>query len=335
MFVFRRKPEAAGDLLPPFRIGSARRVSATVQRIAMLRAAILCGAALVPAQDPAEVALREGIARNIYITATDAAGTPATDLAATEVAVKEDGKSRDVLKVGPAADAMQVVLLVDDAGPGIPYIRTALAEFIHILQNRAEMAIVSTAGQNSVVVDFTGDSGALLAGVNRLTTRTTSGGYLLDAIQEAARTLQRREAARPVIVVLALEGKEFSNVSADRVYDAVRQSGAMVYALSIGKPTLKTMTSWNQRPTDSIHESLDETITRGTVLVEAPRRSGGRLEHVLEVTGIQARLAGVARELRDQLAVTYARPASAKDVRKIEVSIKRRGIKLRAPKHVS
>jgi VWFA-related protein len=286
-------------------------------------------------QDQAQTAVREGVARRIYISATDDKGAPATDLTPQEITVREDGKQRDVLQVGPATETMQIALLVDDSGAGIQYIREGAASFVRILQNRAEIAIVSTAGQNSVVVDFTSDIGALMNGVNRLITRTTSGGYLLDGIQESARTLQRREAARPVIVVLALEGKEFSNVSTDRVLDVIRRSGAVVHVLAVGKPTLKTMTGWNQRPTDSIHEALDETLTRGAVMIEAPRRSGGRLEQIVQATGIPTRFAEIAYDLRDQLVVTYARPQSAKDVKSIDVSVKRRGIKLRAPKHVS
>jgi hypothetical protein len=206
-------------------------------------------------------------------------------------------------------------------------------DFLRVLQRRTEVAIVSTAGQNSVVVDFTQDPGALLSGVNRLMTRTTSGGYLLEAIQEAARTLQRREAARPVIVVLALEGKEYSSVSSAHVLDAVRRSGAVVHVVAVGKPSMKTMTSWNQRPTDSIHEALDETLARNTVLAEAPRRSGGRLEQVGQASGIAKRMTEIAYELRDQLLVTYSRPPDSKPVERLEVSVKRRGIKLRAPKH--
>jgi hypothetical protein len=124
-------------------------------------------------------------------------------------------------------------------------------------------------------------------------------------------------------------------VSTDRVMDAVRRSGAVVHVLAVGKPTMKTMTGWNQRPTDSIHEALDETLTRGTVMIEAPRRSGGRLEQIVQATGIPTRFAEVAYDLRDQLVVTYARPQNARDVKSIDVSVKRRGIKVRAPKHVS
>jgi hypothetical protein len=95
------------------------------------------------------------------------------------------------------------------------------------------------------------------------------------------------------------------------------------------------MTKWEQRPTDSIHEALDETITRQTVFAEAPRRSGGRLEQLGQVSGIPTRLAQIAYELRDQLVVTYGRPPSAKPAEKIDVSVKRRGFQVRAPKQGS
>jgi len=283
------------------------------------------------AQDAA-TAVREGIARTVYITATGDKGAPAHDLTAADVTVKEDGTARTVLEVRPAAEPMQVVMLVDDSGAGIQYVREGVADFIRIVQRTAEIAVISTAGQNTVVVDFTSDPGALMNGVNRLATKTTSGGYLLDAIAESARTLTRREAPRPVIIVLALEGKEFSNVAAAQVLDAVRRSRAVVHVVSVGKPTMKTMTSWNQQPTDSIHEALDETMARNSVLAEAPRRSGGRLEQVGQATGIPTRLSEIAYDLRDQLVVTYSRPAGAKPVERIEVSVKRKGVKVRAPK---
>ena len=301
-----------------------------------IAAPILAGAVCALAgQDQADIAVRERVARNIYVTATDGKGAAAHDLTPAEVVVKEDGQIREVLKVAPAEAMMQLALLVDDSGAGIQHVREAVVDFLRVLQRRAEVAIVSTAGQNTVIVDYTADPGALLSGANRLVTRTTSGGYLLEAMQESARTLQRREAARPVIVVLALEGKEYSNVSSAQVLDTVRRSGALVHVVAVGKPSMKTMTSWNQRPTDSIHEALDETLARNTVFAEAPRRSGGRLEQVGQASGIARRMTEIAYELRDQLLVTYSRPADSKAVERLDVSVKRRGLKLRAPKHTS
>ena len=297
---------------------------------------IVLGAAhLAAAQDPAAIAVREGVARNIFVTVVDDKGVPPSDLTPQDVEIKEDGAVRNVLAVKPASETMQIVLMVDDSGPGIRDVREGVAGFIRIVQRSAEIAIVSTAKQNTVLVDFTSDPGALMNGVNRLVTRTTTGGYLLEAIRESALTLTRREAPRPVIVMLALEGTEYSSLSSKVVLDAVRSSGALVHIVSVGKPSTKTMTSWNQRPTDSVHGALDETITRQTVFAEAPRRSGGRLEQVGQASGIPARLAQIAYELRDQLVVTYGRPQSAKPAEKIEVSVKRRGFKVRAPKQGS
>ena len=299
-------------------------------------ASILLGAArLAAAQDAAAIAVREGVARNIYVTVADDKGVAPSDLTPQEVEVKEDGAVRSVLAVKPATEPMQIVLLVDDSGPGIRDVREGVAGFIRIVQRTAEIAIISTAKQNTVLVDFTSDPGALIHAVNRLTTRTTTGGYQLEAIRESALTLMRRSAGRPVIVVLALEGKEYSSLSSKAVLDDVRRSGALVHVISVGKPSMKTMTSWNQRPTDSIHEALDETITRNTVFAEAPRRSGGRLDQVGQPSGIPSRLAAVAYELRDQLVVTYGRPPSSKPAEKIEVAVKRQGMKVRAPKQGS
>jgi VWFA-related protein len=284
-----------------------------------------------PRQQDVTVLKREGLARDVYATAVDGKGTPVRDLAPSEVSVKVDGASREVFAIAPATAPMHLALLIDDTGPGLQDIREGAAAFVRSLRDKAEIALVSTGGRNTLLVDFTSRVDLLISGINRLTTRTTSGGYLLDGIQETSRVLEERAALRPVVVVVALEGTEYSTVSTERVLEALRRSGAVLHVLSIGKPSLKTMTPFSQRPTQSIHENLDETISRGTVLAEGPRRTGGRLEQVVEFTGIPARLLEISEELSNQVVITYARPVSAKPVRKIDVSVKRRGVKLRAP----
>ena len=274
----------------------------------------------------------EAITRTAYIRAVDGKGNAATDLTPADLVVKEDGRERTIISVAPAGERMQIAMLVDDSGAGIQHVRQGVAGFLRVLQYQAEVAIVSTAAQNRLLVDFTADPAALLAAVNNLTTRTTTGGYLLDALHEWAGVFSRLEAKRPVIVVVALEGQEFSNVAATRVLEALRRSRAVVYALSVGRPTTKTMTSWNQRPTDSVHEALEEGLARHTVLAEAPRRSGGRLQQIGQPSGIPVQLARMAYELRGQVLVTYAgTPFKAE---RLEISTLRRGIRVHGPKQV-
>ena len=111
---------------------------------------ILLGAAhLAAPQDPATIAVREGVARNIFVTVVDDKGVPPSDLTPQDVEIKEDGDKRNVLAVKPATETMQIVLLVDDSGPGIRDVREGVAGFIQIVRNTAEVAIVSTAKQNT------------------------------------------------------------------------------------------------------------------------------------------------------------------------------------------
>src|SRR5262245_7928154 len=123
----------------------------------IVRASWVAGAALAVAagsvgiaQTPAQIAVREGLARNVYIYAVGEKGTPATDLTPQEVRVKEDGTPRNVLDVQPASAPMHVVLLVDDSGPGIQEVREGVASFVRIVLGSAEVAIVTTAKQNTV-----------------------------------------------------------------------------------------------------------------------------------------------------------------------------------------
>ena len=144
-------------------------------------------------QDAGRTALAEGIARKLFITVTDDKGAAAHDLTPQEVTVKEDGAERTVLTVGPAAETMQIAMLVDDSGAGIQHIREGVAGFLRIVQRTAEVAIVIPPDRTRWWWTSR-PIRARCSRVNRLLPRTTTGGYLLDAIDEAAQTLMR---ARP------------------------------------------------------------------------------------------------------------------------------------------
>ena len=295
----------------------------------MFAAALAAGAALA-AQDRQIPPESEGRTRTIFVTAIDDDGAPVLDLQPSDVAVREDGKSRDVLLVEPAEEMMQVALLVDDSGPFLNNIREGVAAFARALAGKAEIALISTGGRNTVLQDFTTQLDQFFRGIHQLVTRTTTGSYLLDGIMESSRVLGERRARRPVIVVLTLEGAEFSNVRADRVIEALRVNDITLHAVSVGKPTLKTMTAWNESPMQSIRENLDENNNRITVLSQGTRRAGGRLEQVLESSGIAPTMTRIARELASQLRVVYKRPEMPKAPTKLEVTSLRKTARIRA-----
>jgi VWFA-related protein len=277
---------------------------------------------------PAQSGPLEGT-RHVYISALDRKGTPVTDLSDKEVSVREDGADREVVAVQRATAPLEIALLVDDTGPGLRFIREGVGGFIQRLGGLAQIALVSTAGQNSVLVDFTGRVDVLYQGVRQLVTRTTSGAYLLDGVGEAIKALNGREAERPVIVVVTLEGAEFSSVRADRLLEELQRSRAILHVISLGKPTLKTMTGWNEMPSQSLRENLDENINRKKFLEDGSRQSGGTLEQVLADSGIPGALHALAENLASQYVVVYRRPEGPPPPKKMTVAVKRAGVKVR------
>jgi VWFA-related protein len=293
--------------------------------------AVCLGAVVIPSPAAAagQAVVPEGT-RHIYISALDKKGTPVKDLTDKEVIVREDGAVREIVAVQRATAPLEIALLVDDTGPGLRFIREGVGGFIQRLGGLAEIALVSTGGRNSVLVDFTGRVDTLYQGVRQLVTRTTSGAYLLDGVRDAIKALNEREAERPVIVVLTLEGPEFSSIRADRLLDELQRSRAVLHVVSLGKPTLKTMTGWNEMPSQSLRENLDENINRKKFLEDGSRQSGGSLEQVLVDSGIPRALQGLAEELASQYVVVYRRPEGPAAPKKITVSVQRSGVKVRA-----
>jgi hypothetical protein len=222
---------------------------------------------------------------------------------------------------------------VDDSGAGLRFIREAVGAFIQRMGGRAEMSLTSTGGKNTQLVDFTAQVPDLYAGVRRLVTRNTSnaldGAYLLDGVHDAIEAFSARVPERPVILVVTLESSEFSSRRAARLLDELQASRAILHVVALGKPTLKTMSGFNEGPMQSVREGLDENMNRKKFLEDGTRESGGRLEQVLVDSGMTAALTSIADELLSQYVVVYSH-GGGKAARKINISVGRSGVKVRA-----
>src|SRR5689334_12440942 len=90
---------------------------------ALLAAGLWIGLAIAPA---AQRSTRE---RSLYVSVVDQDGAPIADVTPSDVVVKEDNLTREVLRVVPATEPMQIALLVDTsqaASDHIAHIRQAL-----------------------------------------------------------------------------------------------------------------------------------------------------------------------------------------------------------------
>ncbi len=265
----------------------------------------------------------------VFVTALEENGAPVVDLAADDFTIKEDGKSREVLKAELARAPVQVAIIVDDNGTGI--FRAGLVSFVRLMQGRGEMTLSTVVGQTQRLVEYTTDVGRLATAIVALTARpgTPDGGQLLEGIFQAAKEQEKRDAERPVIVVVTVGGEEHSTLPAHHVLDQLARSGSTLYVITVANNTLRVM-----RPIDKPSALLEENLNLSEVLGEGPKQTGGWREVIVAAPGITPGLQRIAAELKAQYAVAYSRPAKGNATERLAVSINRRGVLLRAPSKV-
>jgi VWFA-related protein len=260
----------------------------------------------------------QALQRAMYVSVLNEAGAPVPDLGPTDFVIREDNIAREVLKVAPADEPMQIAVLVDTseaARDDIPHIRTALPPFVATLTAGGnQVALIAIGERPTVFADYSTNPANLKKGIDRLWSIRDTGAYLLDGIIEVCQGFKKREAARPVIVSITTEGQELSNAHHDQVLEPLRASGAAFHAITLG------------RPSSSLS---DEVRERNMVLDEGPKTTGGRREDLLTSMALADELKQLANELTHQYRVTYARPQSLIPPERVTVAAAKPGLTAR------
>lgn len=256
---------------------------------------------------------------DIYVSVVDSKGEPVTGLAAADFRVREDNIAREVLNAVQATEPLTVAFLVDDSQAtqqGTQMIREAVDTFIAALQGHAEMSISTFGERPTLLADYTTDTAKLKAVAKRIFPRQGAGAYLTEAIREVSRGFQKREAKRPVIVVLTLDNEpEFSNLHYEQVLNELAKARAALHVVALGDPSTSLS---------------DEMKNRNQVIALGTERTGGRRDNVLALTAAAPKMKQLADELLKQYVVTYARPQQLIPPEKIEVTVTKPGLTARA-----
>jgi VWFA-related protein len=281
----------------------------------MLVACALLGPLVTPA--PALAQARE---RELYVSVVDQQGAPAMGLGPDDFEVREDGVRREVLRVTPATDPMQIALLIDNsqaATDAIKDIRSAVLAFVEtMIPEGHQIALITFGERPTIVTEYTTSTAELKRGVGRLFARPGSGAHLLDAVADAAQGVTRREATRPVIVAITTEGIEFSNLRFETVRDELLRSGAALHALVLVGRTVPDLRN-------------EEIRNRNLLIDHGTRATGGRRETLLTVMALEPQMKELAAELLNQYKVVYARPDALIPPDRVEVRTPRPGLTAR------
>ena len=268
---------------------------------------------------PASPVSAQATERTVYASVVDKNDAPVSGLGAGDFIVREDDQAREVLRVLPATEPMQIAVLVDTSQAMEEHmldVRTALRGFFKQMGGKHEIALIGLGERPTVLSDYTRDAARLEKAVGSVFSRSGSGTYILDAIVEASDGLRRRKATRPHIIVYAAKGPEFSERYHQSVIDALRESGAALHTLMLNKPGAAMGSREEQE--------LAKSVADGT------RLTGGRRDDLLTPMALTDRLQSLGTELESQYQVVYARPSRLVPPKMLEVTAKRPSVTVRA-----
>jgi VWFA-related protein len=253
----------------------------------------------------------------MYVSAVNEKGEPVRELMPDDFVIREDGVQREVLRVTPAIDPMDIAILVDDSAASesvIPRVREGLTAFINVMSKGNQIALIGLADRPTILVDYSSSPTSLQKGIGLLWPRSRSGSTFMDALYEVSKGLEKRETPRATIVPVITDGGDFANRQYKQVMDEVKRAGAAIHAVTIG-----TFSSADD----------EELRNRSRVLSDGTRETGGQRVNLLTPMSVQPTLERLARELSSQYKVVYGRPESLIPPEKIDVSARRGGVTMR------
>lgn len=229
--------------------------------------------------------------RPLYVAVTDSKGEPKAGLTAADLVVEVNGKAAAVASIAPAAEPVSIVVVTEgirrDAISEIRKMMKAVVVGARAIHPDSRVGLMIEDGAAAPKMHTaTADAQALDATIGRFF-ESSPNAPLLDSIMIAAQTLSFEKHARRVIVVVTRgqEDAQTDVMSPVKLSQAVRASGASLWALDLGG---------RDAPTGAAELR---------VLSDVTAISGGRRERstVASVTSLTERILAT---LRGQYAIT-------------------------------
>jgi VWA domain-containing protein len=291
----------------------------------MKRHAALLALAIAVLLGTAPAAQRATREQRVAVSVIDKDGNPVQDLTPADFVVRENDIAREVLRVEPVTDPLQVMLLVDTSNNTqliLSDIRKGLQAFVRTLWTKSPQSHIGLMefGERPNQLAALSNSMTLFdRGANYLVERSGSGAYLMEGILDAIKALKKEDAKRPAIVVFVRESSpEFSQTRHEEIEGVLKKNGVVLSAIVLEGSAAARMS--------------DAGRSRDIVLGDMTVRSGGIRDLLLDRNGIEPRFHQVAERLTSESAVVYGRPESLIPPSKLEVTSKRPGVRVLAPR---
>ena len=248
--------------------------------------------------------------RALTVTLLDEKDREVTDVSAGDVALVENGVSRDITSFKPDRRPLSVAVIVDtSAAMGSSYrqnVVDAVVGLVARLPEGARYALWTTGDRPTKIVDHTLEREE--AGRALRLVAPQGGNYQLDAFGEATADLKKlsREGDRTVVVAVTGTGPELSYRDKYRAADEAEKSAELFLSVQI----------------DSGEADFEMRSNLGYVMDRLARSTGGRHEVVLSAMSTDTALRMLSAHLRSGYRLAYATVPDLKK-RKLDLSVAR------------
>lgn len=245
----------------------------------------------------------QGTAFQFYVSASNADGTPVTDLRPQDVLMSENGVAQQVVKVDPVAIPIRLTVAVDngaDSESVVSYYRTGLAGLVEALPPEVEFSLISTSPQPRTVVRPTSARAQILKGLSAFAPERASPRFsdvIVEYSKDLAREARDREAKPyvPVLLMISTAARETSNYQPKEIEQAV-------VFLAGRKARLNVVLTSTRRAGGTSAEMLSTTL-QAIVAMPAVKATNGRYEAL----AVPDRLATLLPEWGKDLAALHNR----------------------------
>jgi VWFA-related protein len=256
--------------------------------------------------------------RALTVTLLDDKDREVTDVSAADVALAENGVSRDITSFKPDRRPLSVAVIVDSsAAVGAAYrlnVVEAVVGLVTRLPEGTRYAVWTTGDRPTKVVDHTDDRVAAGPALRRVAPQ--GGNCMLDAFAEASADLKKlsREGDRTAVVALSFTGPEFSSRDRYRAAEEAQKSAELFLSVQV----------------ESGGDDFETRANLSYVMDRLARATGGRHDVVLSAMGADDALRKLSAHLRSGYRLAYATVPDLKK-RDLDLSVARPGTKVFLP----